>query len=392
MSAYPEKDDGDLAGGPFSFLGGPLHATGVRVGLIWGGWNSAPMGFAFGVPLWCVMAGLAAIDGDADHLFTLSAVGAHVRLLLVIPLLFFCESLLAPRMAAFVATIVRSGVVPRAELPEFKGVITGAARLRDAPVAEAACIVAAMLLPVVAPWMHLSGQTTLFNPADAAAGMSDLWYDLVCMTVFRFLVFRWLWRLAVWTYILWRLARLDLWLSPIHPDRAGGLGYLDVVQFHFLPLVAGISIIQAAGLAEEFAAKSAPFESIYPAFAIVMVLGAALVLGPPLVLTPKLWSCRVAGISEYGELASRYVGDFERKWMRPNSEAEEPLLGTASIQSLADLSTSVGIVRDMRVATISLRLLVGLFVASLAPILPLLLFAYPAADLLQRLIARVVGL
>jgi hypothetical protein len=46
------------------------------------------------------------------------------------------------------------------------------------------------------------------------------------------------------------------------------------------------------------------------------------------------------GLLEYARLGSEYTGDFDRKWLREARPAEETLLGTADIQSLADLSNS----------------------------------------------------
>jgi hypothetical protein len=67
-------------------------------------------------------------------------------------------------------------------------------------------------------------------------------------------------------------------------------------------------------------------------------------------------------------------------------------LGTADIQSLADLSNSVSIVRDTRLVPVSPSMLMYLAVAALLPLLPLVLFKYPIADLLARFFARLAGM
>jgi hypothetical protein len=51
-------------------------------------------------------------------------------------------------------------------------------------------------------------------------------------------------------------------------------------------------------------------------------------------------------------------------------------LGTSDLQSLADLSDSVGIVRNMRWVPVSTRLLMAVVIAALLPMLPLFLFKY----------------
>jgi hypothetical protein len=100
----------------------------------------------------------------------------------------------------------------------------------------------------------------------------------------------------------------------------------------------------------------------------------------------------VTGLTDYSALAERYVNEFDRKWLGADPAPGEPLLGTADIQSLADLSNSVGIVRDMRLVPVSPSLLMYLAVAALLPLLPLVLFKYPVADLLARFFGRLSGL
>jgi len=93
----------------FSLLGGPLHRLGCRLGLVRGGTNTVALGLALGVSSWAVLLLLALIEGVGDQVFSLTVIGAHVRLLVVIPLFFLCESWLDPRLTAFVRMIVRSG-------------------------------------------------------------------------------------------------------------------------------------------------------------------------------------------------------------------------------------------------------------------------------------------
>jgi len=67
-------------------------------------------------------------------------------------------------------------------------------------------------------------------------------------------------------------------------------------------------------------------------------------------------------------------------------------LGTPDLQSLADLSNSVSIVRNMRLVPVSLRMLTELAIAALVPILPLLLLKYPVAELAEKFFAKLSGL
>ena len=305
------------------------------------------------------------------------------RLLVVIPLFFLCESSLDPRLSDFVSTIVRSGVVPGNALPALESEIACAVRWKDAWLPEAMCLLAAALLSLFAAPLHLSGKTAVLEPARALRDvpLAGLWYWIVCLPLFRFLMFHWIWRIALWCHFLWRLAKLDLHLVPIHPDGAAGLGYLEVVQTHFTTLVLAISIVVSASFAEEISSGKTVFEVIYPAIAFTLIVELALIFLPPCVFASSLRACQEKGLSDYMVFAARYVNDFEKKWLHAAAVPAEPLLGTSDLQSLADLSNSVGIVRNMRWVPVSTRLLMAVVIASLLPMLPLFMFKYPIAEL-----------
>jgi hypothetical protein len=111
------------------------------------------------------------------------------------------------------------------------------------------------------------------------------------------------------------------------------------------------------------------------------------VLGPLLVFAPQLAQAKRKGLREYGTLAQRYVGEFDRKWLRGGAPADEPFVGSADIQSLADLGNSYEVVRTMRTAPITRDAVIGLSAATLVPIVPLLLTMMPLEELLKKLFA-----
>ena len=212
------------------------------------------------------------------------------------------------------------------------------------------------------------------------------------MPLFRFLMFRCIWRIFLWWRFLWRLAKMELHLVPTHPDGVAGLGYLEVVQTHFIFLVLAISALVSASFAEEISSGKTAFDVVYPALALTVALDLALVFCPPYFFALKLRVCREKGLRDYMELGARYVNVFEEKWLGATSSSEQSLLGTPDLQSLADLSTSLNIVRNMRSAPVSTRLLITIVVAGLLPMLPLFLFKYPIAELIEKLFRKVAGL
>ena len=105
-----------------------------------------------------------------------------------------------------------------------------------------------------------------------------------------------------------------------------------------------------------------------------------------LVFGPKLAAAKRAGLREYGTLAQRYVREFDGKWLRGGAPADEPLVGTADIQSLADLGNSFEVVRGMRWVPFTAQTALQLAVATLLPVVPLTLTMFSLQELLERLL------
>jgi len=109
------------------------------------------------------------------------------------------------------------------------------------------------------------------------------------------------------------------------------------------------------------------------------------VLGPLLVFAPQLTAARRRGLREYGTLAESYVREFDAKWLRAGAPTDERLVGSADIQSLADLANSYEVVRTMSVAPFSKAAILQLAAITLAPVVPLLLTMMPLDQLLKTL-------
>lgn len=110
-----------------------------------------------------------------------------------------------------------------------------------------------------------------------------------------------------------------------------------------------------------------------------------LVFGPLVLFAGQLAQAKRIGLGEYGTLAERYVRDFDVKWLRGGAAADEALVGSTDIQSLADLSNSFEVVKGMRFAPVTRDAIVQPAAVTLVPIATLLLTIMPLKDLLQKL-------
>jgi hypothetical protein len=378
----------------FTLLGGPLHRLACRLGLVTGQGNTVRLGLVLGLLPWLVLLLLALLQGLGDRIFSLQLIGGQVRLLVVIPLLFVCETLLDPRMGSFVHWSLRSRVVAPASLPALESEIARVMRWKDSWLPDAACLVATVILPFLGPAAPTFGITKVYDPLHAVAGWSlaAWWWWYACVPLARFLVLRWFVRFVLWAWFLWRVSRLDLNLLPDHPDRAGGLGGLETVHRYFAPLILALASIESASLAEEIVARKMVFAEIPLILAIILTLVIGVFLGPLTLFLPKLTAARLRGIRRHNHFAARYVQEFEAKWLDTDRPLPEPLLGSADIQSLADLDNTARDVRAMRIVPVSPRIVSIYVMAVIVPMLPLLLLQYPIAELAAKFVRSLAGL
>jgi hypothetical protein len=334
-------------------------------------------------------AGGQLLDASVAVPFLLD-VEVHVKFLVVMPLLVAAELTVHQRMRSVGKVFRDRGLVPERAWPQFEATLASAYRLRNSVLAEVLLLVFVYLVGVLIVWRHYMALDTSTWYATAAAEGSRLspagmWYGFVSLPFFQFLLLRWYFRLFIWIRLLWQVSRIELRLVPTHPDRAGGLGFLSTMVHAFIPLLMAHGALLAGQLANRIFYLDAALPQFRLEIMLLVVFLLCIFLGPLAVFAPQLAQAKRTGLREYGTLAQRYVREFDTKWLRGGAPADEPVLGSGDIQSLADLGNSFEVVRTMRVVPVTRDAILQLAVATLAPIAPLVLTMMPLEELLKKL-------
>jgi hypothetical protein len=317
-------------------------------------------------------------------------VEVHVKFLVVLPLLVIAELVVHQRMRTVVSTFGARHLVAPADVARLDSAIASAYRLRNSMTAELLLIAIVYAVGISVVWRQYVALDAATWYATPAAGGSTLtvagiWYGYVSLPLFQFLLCRWYFRVCIWARLLWQVSRIPLALVPTHPDRVGGLGFLSNTVYAFVPLVLAHGALLAGALASQIFYAGARLTDFRLEILLLMIFVVFLVVGPLLVFAPQLSRAKRAGLREYGTLAQGYVRAFDEKWLRSGA-VDEPMLGSGDIQSLADLGNSFEIVRGMRIVPVSKEAMLQLGVATLVPIVPLVLTLMPLEELLQKLL------
>jgi hypothetical protein len=312
----------------------------------------------------------------------------HVRFLVSLPVLILAEMIVHQRIRPVVKGFIERRVVPEEELPKFFAAIDSAMRIRNSFVEVALLIIVFTVGTWV--WRHQGALDVASWYASPQGGemhftMAGYWFAFVSIPVFQFILLRWYMRILIWFWFLFRVSRLKLHLLSAHPDRAGGLGFIGRSSHAFVPLLFAQGALLSGQIASHIfynGQSLLAFKMIIAGFVVFFVVA---VLAPLLLFTPQLARAKREGLAEYGAFASSYVMDFDQKWLRSKVN-DEQLLGTGDIQSLADLGNSFAVVREMRAVPFAKDDVFRLVIATVAPIVPLLLTIMPFEQLLGQVI------
>ena len=331
-----------------------------------------------------------ALGGSVAVPFLLD-VEVHIRYLIALPLLVAAELVVHRRMRHVVELFMERRLIADSAVPRFEAAITSAFKLRNSVLAEALLIAFVYGVGILVVWrQYLALRTGTWYATPSATGsmlsLAGIWYGYVSLPLFQFLLVRWYFRLFIWARFLWQVSRIELSLIPTHPDRLGGLGFLAATVHAFTLLAVAHGAILAGPIANRIFYLGAGLLEFKVEIAVVLGFVLAVVLAPLLVFAPQLAQMKRTGLREYGTLAERYVREFDAKWLRGGAPEGEALIGSADIQSLADMGNSHELVKSIRPVPVTKEMVIQLVAATLAPIVPLALTMMPLEELLKKLL------
>ena len=169
-------------------------------------------------------------------------------------------------------------------------------------------------------------------------------------------------------------------------DRCGGLGFLSATSYAFTPLLLVQGALMAGMIANRIFYAGAKLPDFKVELIVLVAVMVFAVLGPMLVFSAKLEAAKRVALREHGALAQRYAREYDQKWLRGGAPPDEPFVGSADIQSLADLGNSFEVVKEMRWVPFGLPTVFQLAVTTLLPVLPLMLTMVSLDELLTQLL------
>jgi len=339
---------------------------------------------------WLPIAFWAAANGRLSSMPSeeslLAHYGVHVRCLIVIPCLILGEEMLH-RVGKHISwQFGTSGLIPAELRSEFGVVVGSVARLRDAFLPWMVALAVAILVSIADGPSAQDDRIAWAVGPDGLVGFGGLWYGYVVRPIVVALLLGWIWRLVLLTVLMWRLGRLPLALVATHPDRTGGIGFVQTIPRGFAPVTFASASILVGRWAHEVVYHGALLAQFQPAAITYAIVWSLALLMPLFALCPILFTTRKQALPMYAALVGEQARLVHRRWIERKHIEDEDVLERGGIGVMADAATVYAQVKSMRVVPIGRRTLLAIVAPMAIPFLVLVMLKFPLKSILLTLV------
>lgn len=336
------------------------------------------------IVVWVAVAGRA-VSGAVDEPL-LQHFGVNARCLIAIPLLVLAEGMAQAMLHRVLPQFIRAGLV--IDVAAFRRTLEGVKRLRDRTVPWVVIAAVALAWTVLAPDTHQGHDVRWAEDAahPGGIGFGGWWYLYVARPVYLTLALAWLWRIILAFVLFQRLAALPLSLVPTHPDRLGGLGFLESIPAGFAFVILALSAVAAAGWGHDVMYHGMNVSALKVPVAAFVALIAVVFLAPLLVFGAPLRRAKRAALLEYGAFVAEHGRKVHRRWIEKKPVEDDALLSAPEIGPVADVQTIYEAVQKMRPLPIGKSTLAAVLVPALIPVLVVVSLQVPIGQLVLQIL------
>ncbi|WP_338299969.1 hypothetical protein [Pandoraea sputorum] len=270
--------------------------------------------------------------------------------------------------------------------PDFRRQLARMSRLRDRAL----------------PWVIMLGATIAWSTTRALLGdaedvawmnhgtrVADIsfggwWFVLVIRPLFTVMLLAWLWRACLLFILLFRIGKLPLALVPSHPDRVGGLSFVERMAFIFSPVAFAISAVIAASFAHEVVYHGASAVQMKTLLIATAALISVTFLLPLLPLAMPLGRLKRRANFEYGSLVAHHDRLVHERWILHRDIGNPEILDAPELGPVADIHAIYDAVAHMRSVPLSKMAIVAIVVPAAVPMLYVAALQLPLTAVLGK--------
>jgi hypothetical protein len=323
------------------------------------------------------------------YLLFVHDIATHVRFLFVLPILIFARRSFNKSFNNMLGYLHETRIIDQDNTSALDKVLRWLLKWRNSNIVDAV-----LLILVYSAFFYQ--ENNLVNSVSSYAPwhsykdnltIAGWWYVLFSLPILQLLLFRWLYTILLWIMFLWKISRIKLHLSALHPDGMGGLGFMKYTQISFFPVALAIASL-AAGMTNNSMIFSGTSIMEYKVLIVsVLVFVLLLFILPLLIFLPLLASIKRKFFFQYGLESWPIARQYEKELKDYLETGEEKPDASWHV----DLIGSFEKVSNMKIVLIDRSTLVAFVAAVVLPFLPVFAQQLPLKDLFFSLIGKVLG-
>lgn len=317
----------------------------------------------------------------------------HIRFLVAMPLLFLSGHVAELWIPKVIGQFTARKLIPDDQKDRFEEVVAAAYWKRNSKWVMPVLIVFVYLFGVLLFWRQvvLPDEATWYaRSADDTFRLTAVgyWFAFISLPAFQVLLLRLYYHLFLWARLLWQVARMNLKIIPSHPDRMGGLGFLNEMSSVLAVFGMIHGALLSAWLSNRVILMGEPLKGFVIEVGATLLYVLTLVFTPMLAFIIPLRRARRRGIRQYGELAMALENQFENRWVGTQQTGQLGG-GHTDFRDLANMGNVYAHVESMYGSPITRSTVMLIAIATLLPVSPLLLTVIPFEEIMLRVLAIV---
>jgi hypothetical protein len=265
-------------------------------------------------------------------------------------------------------------------------------RLRDSRIPWIVMVILVVATAITAGRQVLGqdADALVWGPNPPPLDFGGAWALFVVRPLYLLMVLGWVWRLIL-TWLLFRgIGRLDLQLVPSHPDRVGGLGFIELHSVAFALVVLSISSVVCAAAAHQILHHGVHFKQLMPYLVTFVIILVALFIAPLTAFSGKLRRIGLRAKFDYGTLAGRHVRGLHARWVEGHPLADEAIMSAPEIGPAADVATLYDLANRVRIIPFGKFQIGAVLAPALGPALLVATAEVPLTAILQKLLGMLM--
>jgi hypothetical protein len=246
-----------------------------------------------------------------------------------------------------VSQFLENGLIIDSQRDRFIQIVRDITQLRDKTFPWV-IVFALTLLWLIGVPDSLHAHELSWATFDSGLGFGGWWFLYIVRPIFTILLLGWLWRIGLLFILFYRISKLDLALVPAHPDRMGGLGFLEKLPKAFVLVTLAMSAVLASRWIHDSLYHHIALDTLKLPLLSFAILWGLIVLAPLYVFSAKMISTRKKAMRQYSALLAEHGRLVHQKWILGQKVGEQEILDSPELGPSADIETIYAAVKNMR--------------------------------------------